>query len=82
MGLKLEGEPNDFFAVWPENWPPVLLFNALATQWRLTPMGQRAGLDYAAIPALLRLKGVPRADWPDLFDALQVIEREFLKAVQ
>lgn len=35
-------------------------------------------LDYATIPFVLRMRRVPRAEWPDVFDALRVMETEAL----
>ena len=62
------------FAVWPENWDAVVLFEALATQWRLDAMGREYGLDYAAVPVVqqtLRMRG-RRAR--SAFRGLQVME--------
>lgn len=50
----------------------------MGTQWRMGPGGP-VGLDYGAIPSVLRLMRVKREEWPDLFDDLRVIEREALK---
>lgn len=59
--------------VWPENWPAVQLFAALGTQWRIAHCG-RTGLDYNALPVVMRLQQIPRAHWPDLFDAIRTME--------
>lgn len=64
--------------VWPENLPAVNTFIAMSTQWRVGAMGA-TGLDYCALPAVLRLIGVPRADWPDAMDGLRIMEAEALK---
>ena len=53
-------------------------FAAMGTQWR-TGMGGATGLDYAALPAVLRLTGLPRAEWPDVFEGLRILEDEALK---
>jgi hypothetical protein len=39
------------------------------------------GLDYAAIPAVLQLTRVPRAEWPDIFRDLRVMEAAALDAL-
>jgi hypothetical protein len=65
-------------AVWAENWPAVQLFEAMGTQWRVGFAGP-VGLDYAAIPFVLRMQSVPRADWPAVFADLGVMESEALK---
>ncbi|WP_211840913.1 DUF1799 domain-containing protein [Pseudoxanthomonas sacheonensis] len=65
------------FEVWPENHRAVETFISLSTQWRTGAMGA-TGLDYGVLPQVLRLLGVPRAEWPELFEQLQVIESEAL----
>lgn len=64
--------------VWPENLPAVNTFIAMSSQWRMGPAGP-IGLDYAALPAVLRLTQVPRASWPDTFEGLRVMESEAMK---
>jgi hypothetical protein len=64
--------------VWPENLPAVNAFIAMGTQWRTGGMGA-TGLDYAALPAVLRLINIPRADWPEAMDGLRIMEAEALK---
>lgn len=54
------------------------LFTRLSTQWRVGP-GGLIGLDYGAIPVVLRLMAVPRGDWPALFDDLRTLEIETLR---
>lgn len=67
--------------IWPENLQAYKAFSALATQWRVG-MASATGLDYNAIPTVLRLQGVPRADWPDLFEDLRVMESAALSAMR
>lgn len=66
--------------VWPDNLPAVHVFVAMATQWR-TGMGGPVGLDYAALPAVLRLTGAPRGTWPQTFEDIRVMEAEALKVM-
>lgn len=66
--------------VWPDNLPALNVFVAMATQWR-TGMGGPVGLDYAALPAVFRLIGTPRAAWPGIFDDLRVMEAEALNVM-
>lgn len=82
FGLLLEEplEP-DGTDVWPDNWLAVQAFAALSTQWRLGPGGQLVGLDYGAIPPTLELLGIERAEWPDVFAGLRVMEAEAIKEV-
>lgn len=61
----------------PENWDTLLLFLALATQWRIGGMGGFLGLDYSAVESTLRLMGLWRRR-AELFSGLQVMERAAL----
>lgn len=67
--------------VWPDNWQAVSAFIALGTQWRVGPGGP-TGLDYTAIPVVLRALRVKRADHSDVFDALRVMEIEALSIMR
>lgn len=46
---------------------------AMRTQWRFSHYGA-TGLDYGVLPVVLRLVGVPRDEWPDVFEGIQVME--------
>ena len=79
FGLARDAPPADeHVEVWPEHWQTVLTFAALMTQWHMSMAGP-SGLRYETIPVVLRLRGVPRQDWPDIFDGLRVMEAEALK---
>lgn len=58
------------------------VFAALGTQWRLAPMGGVIGLDYAALMPTLRLLGVARANWREVFADVQVMERAAVQAMR
>lgn len=79
--------PDDFaqahkpLAIWPDNLLPVSVFVGLSTQWR-TGFNGPVGLDYTALPTVFRLKAIPRKEWPDLFEDLQSMETEALKAMR
>lgn len=45
----------------------------MSTQWRVGMAGA-TGLDYNALPAVLRLSEVQRKDWPAIFDDLRILE--------
>lgn len=62
--------------VYPSNWCAVLVFRAMQTQWRVSM--SVTGLDYNALPLVFRMLAVPRAQQPDVFARLQVLEREAL----
>lgn len=71
---------SDVVEIWPDNWDVIGLFAALNTQWRVGFSGA-TGLDYGVLPSVLRMRGIPRARWPDLFDDLRVLEAEALTAM-
>jgi hypothetical protein len=57
------------------------VFIAMSTQWRVGAAGA-TGLDYTALHAVMRLVGVPRADWPDTFECLRTMEGEALSVME
>lgn len=57
------------------NVPAWELFCAAGTQWRRGGMaGARTGLDYAAVEALMRIRGVKKRKRLTLLDEVRVIE--------
>lgn len=82
LGLTPDDLEESLVEVWPENWAAVEVFEALSTQWRTGPMGGVIGLDYAAIPAVLRLMDVPRDQWRVLFTDLREMESEALAVMR
>lgn len=69
------------FCLWPEHVPAFELWVAAQTQWR-SGMAGATGLDYGGIEALMRLRGVARAERSERFAELQVMERAALAAWQ
>lgn len=57
------------------------VFIGMSTQWRVGPAGAY-GLDYAALPAVLRMTGTPRAEWPDVFDSIRILESSALDTMK
>jgi len=57
------------------------VFCVLSTQWRMAPSGHMIGLDYAAIPPTLELLEIARAEWPEIFAGVRVMEYEALTEV-
>lgn len=45
----------------------------MATQWR-AGMGGATGLDYAALPSVMQMVGIPRKKWPELFEDIRTME--------
>jgi hypothetical protein len=56
----------------------VRVFAAAQTQWQVSMSGV-VGLRYEALPVLLECQGVPRDQWPEVMDCLQVMEREAIE---
>ena len=71
--------PGGVFVVVPAVWDVVRLFVAASTQWRHSPSGHRAGLDYAAVRATADALSI---EWREVFPRLQVMEAEALNAEQ
>jgi hypothetical protein len=67
--------------IWPDNVHAVNAFVAMSTQWRVGMSGA-TGLDYTALPGVLRLTGIPRADWPGVFDGIRVMEDTALETMR
>lgn len=56
-----EGEPGTepaTFAVWPENWPTVMLFWRVRRCWRMAPMGGLVGMDWVQVESKAHLAGL------------------------
>jgi hypothetical protein len=59
----------------------VLAFESMATQWRMGPAGP-IGLDYGPLVDVLRLRGLPKAAWPQVFDDIRVLEDAALEQMR
>ncbi len=80
-GLQVSDYAAETVDVWPENWEAVQVFEALLSQWRMGFNGP-IGLDYAAIPVVLRLRGVARKVWRQIFDDIRIMERAALDSMR
>lgn len=80
FGLREEDYPDQMIDVWPDVWPALQIFVSLSTQWRVGA-GGCTGLDYLAVPMVLRMRRVKRDDWEPIFDDLRVMEDEALKTM-
>lgn len=67
--------------VWPDNVVAVNVFIAMSTQWRTGYRGP-TGLDYAVLPAVLRLTGVPADERAGVFDGLRAMEDAALETMR
>ncbi len=79
IGLTLEEASGPPVEVWPDNMPSVEVFIDLMTQWRRAGMaGVRSGLDYAVLPAVFAIRGIPKKQQPTIFDDIRVMENAVL----
>lgn len=69
------------YQLWPENETAFRFFISLETQWRVVAgfgFINHLGLDYGAVHSTLEMTGIDRAEWPDLFAGLRVMEKAAL----
>jgi len=82
MGFTLDDYGDEFtqVEVFPENYQASIVFQSLLTQWRLGFNGP-VGLDYAVVPTVLKLHGIKRKRWEEIFHCLRVMEDEALVTI-
>lgn len=84
FGLTLEEAQGEAVGVWPDNLQAVNVFISLSTQWR-TGMNGATGLDYNALPVVMRMTGVMQADRAAVFEDVRTLEdaaMEIMREVQ
>lgn len=75
------GELAGHFGVWADNWPAVMAWLRVETQWRTAGMaGVMTGLDYAAVISWVQLF-VKRGERKEIMQAIQTMERAALDAM-
>lgn len=79
--MTLEEASGPPIEVWPDNLAAVNVFICLSTQWR-TGMTGPTGLDYAAIPEVMRMSSLPRSEWPEVFECIRVMEDAALEQIR
>ena len=67
--------------IWPDNILAVRVFLAMSTQWRVGLAGA-TGLDYGALPAVMRLMQVPPGERRIVFNDLRALEDAALETIQ
>lgn len=83
FGLTFEeAEEASITYVWQDNVVALNTFIAMATQWRVAGMGSPMALDYAALPPVLEMTGVPRDEWPDVFEQIRICEEVALAMIR
>ena len=87
---KKRGMPVEFLAeaegfgdclIFPDNWPTVMIFRDISTQWRVGMSGP-VGLDYNVLPMIFGLRSVPRDERAEIFDGIQTMESAALEAIR
>lgn len=81
FGLTLEEAQGDAVEIWPDNMLAVNCFIGMSTQWRVGMSGA-TGLDYNALPFVMRSTGVKPADRNDVFADLRILEDEALAVMR
>jgi len=66
--------------VYQENWPAVMLFCSLSTQWNIIAMGGYSGLNYPALKIVLDMTPDIKDSYQVFLD-IQVMERAALKVL-
>jgi hypothetical protein len=64
-----------------ENWPAVMLFLDLMTQWRMGMAGP-VGIDYAVLPVVMDLRHVAITERSQMFDDIRIMESAALAAIR
>lgn len=67
--------------VWPDNVCAVNVFVSMSTQWRVGANGP-TGLDYGALPQVMRMIGVAAKDRLEAFDAVRTMESVALEIMR
>lgn len=79
--MTLEEAQGDGVELWPDNLPAVNVFIGMDTQWRVGVNGA-TGLDYSALPVVMRMVGIPAKDRSSVFEDIRVMEDAALIKMQ
>ena len=66
--------------IWEENHESFKVFNAMSTQWRVGMNGY-TGLDYNALPVVMRLLGIKRNEYAQIFDDVRLMESAAMQEI-
>lgn len=84
FGLQALPAAEQALEIWPENLAIIEVFLACSTQWLVDFSGNRTGIRYEALQAVMNMTGVPDAS--DIFAGVQIMERaalaEFARAAE
>lgn len=83
FGLAADLPPQEEeLGIWPENWTPLQVMRRMLTQLSTSMSGAVLGLRYESLPIVLDLLQIPAQDRPEIFDALQIMERHMVRLLQ
>lgn len=81
IALLRKSEQYQDVEIYPDLLKSVGIFQDMLTQWRVGMSGA-TGLDYAALPAVLGLRGILHDEQSQIFDDIQIMERAALRAMR
>jgi hypothetical protein len=64
------------------NWTALTVFWSTWNTWRKLVQGKqviREGIDWTQVESALKLSGIKRKEWRDIFECLQIMEAEALR---
>jgi hypothetical protein len=80
FGLQAEQAlEKEELGIWPENWVSFQVMRRMLTQLSTSFSGAVLGLRYEALPVVLDIMQVPSSERVDMFDALQIMERQMVR---
>lgn len=77
-----DAEAQEHFFIWDENWPSLLFFLDLVTQWRFVGTMVavvRTGLDHTAVQSRMDRRRMTPEQQDQLWEDLDAMEREVLR---
>lgn len=63
--------------IWPDNMAAFEVFSEMGTQW-MSGFSGATGLNYASLESTLRLIGLPRSKWREVFADVRIMEHTAL----
>jgi hypothetical protein len=71
---------NEPLAVFYFNWQTLSVFISTWNQWNVVAATElvRIGMNWSEVESSLKLSGVKRCNWPEIFEGLQVMQTEVL----
>jgi len=75
-------EQEEKFYLWPCNLPTFNLWQRIQTQWRVSGLGERSGLDYDSVISYMRkVARIKNKEFQEMFSGLQAMESATLMAL-